>query len=68
MRRSMQLWDEQQLHDALCEAGFEPGDIQRFWQRYMFVGLMAVKRKASRQSADRWRYDLWATGSDEDRW
>ncbi len=41
----MQLWDEQQLHDALCEAGFEPGDIQRFWQRYMFVGLMAVKSK-----------------------
>ena len=44
LRRSM-LWDEQQLHDALCEAGFEPGDIQRFWQRYMFVGLMAVKRR-----------------------
>ena len=48
LRRQMQLWDEQQLHDALCEAGFEPGDIQRFWQRYMFVGLMAVKRRRPR--------------------
>ena len=50
LRGRMHLWDEAQLVDALYEAGFQAEDIHRFWQNYLFVGMVAIKRSARRQT------------------
>jgi tRNA (cmo5U34)-methyltransferase len=41
LRGQMVLWTEARLVDALREAGFQ--EIQRFWQSYLFVAMVARK-------------------------
>jgi tRNA (cmo5U34)-methyltransferase len=44
LRAGMRLWSEAELSDALAAAGFGPLQIHRFWQSYLFIGLIALKR------------------------
>jgi tRNA (cmo5U34)-methyltransferase len=48
LRGQMVLWTEARLADALHEAGFQ--EIQRFWQSYLFVAMVA-RKSARRRSA-----------------
>lgn len=41
LRGQMTLWTETELRSALCQAGFR--EINLFWSRLMFVGLLALK-------------------------
>jgi hypothetical protein len=43
LRGQMNLWSEARWEDALCEVGFQPEDIQCFWQNQLFVAWMARK-------------------------
>jgi tRNA (cmo5U34)-methyltransferase len=54
LRAGMHLWSEPELSDALVAAGFDRIRIHRFWQSYLFVGFIAVKRLAltQKRSAD----------------
>jgi tRNA (cmo5U34)-methyltransferase len=47
LRGHMILWKESQWKDTLCEAGFQAETIQRFWQNYLFVAMIAIKRAPS---------------------
>jgi tRNA (cmo5U34)-methyltransferase len=44
LRAKMRLWSESELIDALDAAGFDRIQIHRFWQSYLFMGFVAVKR------------------------
>jgi len=52
LRGQMVLWTEPRLMDALREAGFQ--EIQRFWQSYLFVAMVARKSMpvSSRTASD----------------
>jgi tRNA (cmo5U34)-methyltransferase len=52
LRGQMVLWTEARLMDALREAGFQ--EIQRFWQSYLFVAMVARKSMpvSSRAASD----------------
>ncbi len=50
LRGVMNLWTEAELIDALCAAGFECKGIQRFWQNYLFVAMIARKSSAFRSA------------------
>jgi hypothetical protein len=43
----MTVVDEARLEDMLCEAGFEARAIQRIWQSYLFVAMIAIKTPRS---------------------
>ena len=43
LRGVMKPWGRAQLINTLHEAGFEPDDIQEFWQDHFFVAMMAQK-------------------------
>jgi tRNA (cmo5U34)-methyltransferase len=43
LRGQMVLWEETTLMSALHEAGFHPRWVQRFWQNYLFLALIAMK-------------------------
>jgi tRNA (cmo5U34)-methyltransferase len=49
LRGQMILWSEAELMGALRDAGFET--IQRFWQSYLFVAMVARKRHGHRRSS-----------------
>jgi tRNA (cmo5U34)-methyltransferase len=48
LRWPMHVWYEGELIEVLCEAGFEVQEINRFWQSYFFIGLIAEKRAIGR--------------------
>lgn len=48
LRGPMHVWYERELLEALCEAGFDVAEIDRFWQIHFFVGMVAVKRTVGR--------------------
>jgi tRNA (cmo5U34)-methyltransferase len=52
LRGQMFLWSNPELGTALCNAGFRPEDIQSFWQNYLFVGTLAVKRECCDDERD----------------
>ncbi len=43
LRGQMRLWTRARLVTSLCEAGFQPENIESFWQNYLFVGMVAKK-------------------------
>jgi tRNA (cmo5U34)-methyltransferase len=47
LRGKMTVVDEVRLEQMLCEAGFEAGAIQRIWQSYLFVAMIAIKTPRS---------------------
>jgi tRNA (cmo5U34)-methyltransferase len=49
LRGKMTVVDEVRLEQMLCEAGFEAGAIQRIWQSYLFIALIAIKMPRSPQ-------------------
>jgi tRNA (cmo5U34)-methyltransferase len=49
LRGKMTVVDEVRLEQMLCEAGFEAGAIQRIWQSYLFVAMIAIKTPRSPQ-------------------
>ncbi len=56
LRGPMHVWYEGELIEALREAGFNVEEIDRFWQSYFFVGMVAVKRTIARPTIVReWR-------------
>lgn len=46
LRAGMRPWSESEMIDALATAGFDRVQIHKFWQSYLFIGLIAVKQSA----------------------
>jgi tRNA (cmo5U34)-methyltransferase len=49
LRGVMTPWNEPELVENLQDAGFRPEGLQRFWQNYLFLALIAKKMPAPRQ-------------------
>ena len=53
LRRQMHLWSKSQLVETLQQAGFQAGDMDSFWQSYLFVGFVAIKQRPVRAARPR---------------
>jgi tRNA (cmo5U34)-methyltransferase len=50
LRACMRLSTEKELIELLAVAGFDRHEIHRFWQSYLFMAFVAVKRSAPRRN------------------